>query len=260
MHILFLGDIIGAPGRKLVKKLLPKLKEYYKIDVVIANGENAAGGKGITPPVLKELFACQIDVITSGNHIWDRKEVFGIINEEPRLLRPANMSRQAPGKGVALISCGEHRLGIVNLIGRIFMPPAECPFQTALQEINRIKKITPNIIVDFHAEATSEKIALGWFLKDKVSAVIGTHTHVQTADERIYPEQAAYISDAGMIGPYNSILGLDPALIIKRFLTGLPVSWKLAAGACILNGVYLHINPANGKALQIKRIAEHDNI
>ncbi len=260
MHILFLGDIIGSPGRKVVTRLVPELRKTYKINLVIANGENSAGGKGITPPVLKELFDSKIDVVTSGNHIWDRKEVLKVIDKEPRLLRPANMSINAPGKGSAVIPCGEYSVGVLNLIGRIFMPPAECPFQAAAKEIAAIQKITPNIIVDFHAEATSEKIAMGWFLKSKVSAVIGTHTHVQTADERIYDEKAAYISDVGMVGPYNSILGLDPDLILEKFLTGLPVNWRIAAGECVLNGLYLHIDPANGKALQIKRIAKRYNI
>ncbi|RJX24673.1 MAG: TIGR00282 family metallophosphoesterase [Dethiobacter sp.] len=260
MHILFLGDIVGSPGRKVVKNFLPELREIYKIDLVIANGENAAGGRGITPPVMNELFNSKVDIITTGNHIWDRKEILGVINEETRLIRPANMSLHAPGKGVALVPCGDYFIGVLNIMGRIFMPPVDCPFQVAAREIALLQKVTPNIIVDFHAEATSEKLAMGWFLKKKVSAIIGTHTHIQTADERIYMGKTAYISDAGMVGPYNSILGLDPDLVLDRFLKGLPINWQLASGECILNGIYLHINPLNGKALEIKRIVKKYNI
>ncbi len=259
MNILFLGDIVGSPGREAVKKLLPELKEKYKIDLVIANGENGAGGKGLTPSVMEELFNCGIDVITSGNHIWDRKEIFEIIDKEERLLRPANMSPNVPGKGSLLLRCGVNLVGILNLQGRIFMPPIDCPFQTAAREIALLQRNTPNIIVDFHAEATSEKLAMGWFLKDRVSAVLGTHTHVQTADERIYAGKTAYISDVGMVGPLNSILGLDPNLILEKFLTGLPVKWKLAEGECILNGVFLQLDPLKGKTLYIERIAKRFN-
>lgn len=259
MNILFLGDIVGSPGREAVKKLLPELKEHFKIDLVIANGENAAGGKGLTPSVMEELFRNEIDIITSGNHIWDRKEILEVIDKEERLLRPANMSRNIPGKGSVLVKCGDYLIGILNLMGRIFMSPVDCPFQTAAREVARLQKSTSNIIVDFHAEATSEKLAMGWFLKDKVSAVIGTHTHVQTADERIYAGRTAYISDVGMVGPFNSILGLDPDLILEKFLTGLPVKWKVAEGECVLNGVYLQIDPSEGNTLHIERIAKRYN-
>lgn len=261
MNILFLGDIVGCPGRKIVKNLLPQLIEFYEIDLVIANGENAAGGKGITLPILKELFKDGIDVVTTGNHVWERREILKFINEEKRLLRPANMSASAPGKGSTVIQCGNHFVGILNLIGRIFMSPAECPFLVAAKEVALLQKVTPNIIVDFHAEATSEKIAMGWFLKGKVSAVLGTHTHVQTADEKIYDEGTAYISDAGMVGPYNSVLGLDPDLVLDRFLTGLPTKWRLADGEGLLNGIYLQIDSQSGKALRIERIAQRcDNL
>lgn len=260
MNILFLGDIVGRPGRKVVDVLLPQLIESYEINLVIANGENTAGGKGITKPILKELFENNIAVVTTGNHVWERKEILQFIDEEIRLLRPANMSVRAPGRGATVVQCGAHSVGVLNLIGRIFMPPAECPFQTAAKEVALLQKITPNIIVDFHAEATSEKIAMGWFLKGKVSAVIGTHTHVQTADERIYDEGTAYLSDAGMVGPYNSVLGLDPDLIVERFLTGLPTPWRLAGGEGLLNGVYLQVDPQSGRALKIEKIAQRCEI
>lgn len=259
MHIIFLGDIVGKPGRKTVKKILPELREYYNADLVIANGENAAGGRGITPAVLSELLTLNIDVITTGNHIWDRKEIMSIINEQARLLRPANMSPHSPGKGVAIVPCGDHLIGIMNLVGRIFMSPADCPFQVAIREIDLLQKITPTIILDFHAEATSEKLAMLWFLKDKVSAIIGTHTHVQTADERICGK-TAYISDVGMVGPYNSVLGLEPESVLEKFLKGMPSDWRLATGECILNGIYLQIDPSNGKTLQIERIVKRYNI
>ncbi|NMB35383.1 MAG: TIGR00282 family metallophosphoesterase, partial [Firmicutes bacterium] len=239
MNILFLGDIVGRPGRNTVAALLPGLIKRYNADLIIANGENAAGGKGITPPILKELYENSIDVVTTGNHVWGRREIIKVIDKEERLLRPANMAAGAPGKGTTIVQCGDHSVGVLNLIGRVFMPPADCPFQTAAQKIPLLQKVTPNIIVDFHAEATSEKIAMGRFLKGRVSAVFGTHTHVQTADEKIYDEGTAYITDAGMTGPYHSVIGLDPELVLDGFLTGLPTRWRLAAGEGLLNGIYL---------------------
>ena len=256
LNILFIGDIFGRPGRKLVRKLLPELKECYNIHLTIANGENAAGGLGLTADVMRELFAMGIDVLTSGNHIWDKKDILGLIGDEKRLLRPANFPPGVPGKGAGLFQAGELPVGILNLAGRVFMPPqCDCPFQTAVREVEALLQKTPIIVVDFHAEATSEKLAMGWLLRDKVTAVIGTHTHVQTADERIYPEKAAYISDAGMAGPYNSILGLDPEEALRRFQTGLPIKWKIADGECMLCAVAVSAEPETGKATNIERIA-----
>ncbi len=257
MQILFLGDIFGKPGRQLVKKMLPGLKERFNIDLTIANGENAAGGLGLTPSVMQELFETGIDILTSGNHIWDKKDILGAIDGEKRLLRPANFAPSIPGKGAEIFQVGSFQVGVLNLAGRLFMPAqSDCPFNTAKREVEILLKTTPLLIVDFHAEATSEKLAMGWLLRDKASAVIGTHTHVQTADERIYPEKAAYISDAGMVGPYTSILGLDPDEILRKFMTGLPMKWKLAEGECMLNGVVINLDPDSGKALEIRRIFE----
>lgn len=254
MRILFMGDIVGKPGRKTVKQALLPLIQENNIDLVIANGENAAGGKGITPEVMEELFSLKIDILTSGNHIYDNKEVLKVIDSEKRLVRPANFPAEAPGKGATIVKAGEHLVGIINLAGRVFMPPVDCPFQQAEQEVALLERITPIIIVDFHAEATSEKLAMGWLLKDRVSAVIGTHTHVQTADDRIIPPRAAYISDVGMVGPYNSVLGLNPDMVLQQFLQGLPLKTELARGECVMSAVLLNISPADGKAIEIQRI------
>ncbi len=252
---MFLGDIVGQPGREAVLWLLPEMKKEKSIDLVIANGENMAGGFGMTPPLLEELFAAGIDVFTSGNHVWDKKEILEIMPTETRLLRPANFAPEAPGRGMGIYDVGEYQVAVINLIGRVFIPlPSDCPFQVASREVEKALQVTPNVIVDFHAEATSEKLALGWLLKDKVSAVLGTHTHVQTADEKIYDEKAAYISDVGMVGPYHSVLGLDPERVLNRFMRGLPVGLELASGEVVFNGVYLTLDPRSGKALELQRI------
>ena len=256
LKILFLGDIVGRPGRKAVQKLLPGMKEEQKIDMVIANGENIAGGFGITPPLMYELFNAGIDVLTSGNHIWNKKEIFQVISAEERLIRPANFPSGIPGRGMGIYKTGNFQVAVINLLGRVFVPlPCDCPFTVALREVENALKITPNIIVDFHAEATSEKLAMGWLLKNKVSAVIGTHTHVQTADERIYPQKAAYITDAGMVGPYYSVLGLDPEKALQKLIYGLPASPDLAPGKVIFNGVLLKLDPYSGKALEFSRVS-----
>lgn len=257
MHILFLGDIFGKPGRQFVKKMLPSLVRRFNIDFTIANGENAAGGLGLTPATVQELFDMGIDVLTSGNHIWDKKIMLEVIDTEKRVLRPANFSSSNPGRGAGIFRAGNLQIGVLNLAGRLFMPPVgDCPFTVAQKEIETLLHATPLVIVDFHAEATSEKLAMGWLLRDKASAVIGTHTHVQTADERIYPEKAAYITDAGMVGPYTSILGLDPDEALGKLMTGLPMKWKIAEGTCMLGGVALTLDESSGKALEIQRILE----
>ena len=256
MRILVIGDIVGEPGRNIIRDLLPLLKEEEKIDFVIANGENAAGGSGITPKITQELLAYGIDVITTGDHIWKRKEVLEIIDREPRLLRPANYPSGAPGKGSVIVTASNNvKVGVINLVGRIFMEPLECPFRIGEEETERISKSTKNIIVDIHAEATSEKIALGYFLDGKVSAVIGTHTHVQTADEKILPKGAAYITDIGMTGSSSSVLGREVEPIIKRFLTGLPAHFDVAKENPVISGVILEINPETGQTTKIQRIA-----
>ncbi|MCK5139607.1 MAG: TIGR00282 family metallophosphoesterase, partial [Thermodesulfovibrionia bacterium] len=209
MKVLFVGDIVGEPGRKALRQGLPKLVEKLKIDFIIANAENAAGGFGITKPIGEELFAYGIDVLTSGNHIWDKKEAITYIPQEHRLLRPANYPERVPGKGSIVTSTdtGE-KIAVLNISGRVFMRQIDCPFSVSEREIQKLKEQTGIIVVDFHGEATSEKLAFGWFLDGKVSAVIGTHTHVQTADETILPKGTAYITDVGMTGPVNSVIGI----------------------------------------------------
>jgi len=254
MKVLFIGDIVGRPGRRAVHQLLPDIIKNNAIDLVVANGENAAAGFGVTREVIDELFNCQIDILTSGNHIWDKREVIDFIDEYPTLLRPANFPPQVPGRGSLLTTAGGIQVGIINLVGRIFMPPADCPFRTAEREIEALKGKTKIIIVDFHAEATSEKIALGWFLDGRVSAVIGTHTHVQTADERILPNGTAYITDAGMTGPFDSVIGTRKELVIERFLTMMPNKFDVAKGDIRLQGVIIDLDEHTGQARFITRL------
>lgn len=255
MKILFIGDIVGKPGRQIVAALLPKLKAEFQLDFVVANAENAAGGSGITSPVADELFKCGIDLLTSGDHIWKKKEILEIIDKTRRILRPANYPETTPGVGsCTLESRSGVTVGVINLVGRVFMQPAECPFQTAKREIEKLKKETPLILVDIHAEATSEKIALGYFLDGLVSAVIGTHTHIQTADEKILPKATAYITDLGMTGPYNSVIGQRIDQIIQRFLTGMPTRFEVATEDIQLHGVVLDVDSKTGRANSIERI------
>ena len=255
MKILFIGDIVGKPGRKAIQKGLPGLMSKLKIDFVIANGENAAGGFGITQAIGEDLFSLGIDILTSGNHIWDKKEAVTYIAKENRLLRPANYPPDVPGAGTMIMkSRSGHAIGVLNLEGRVFMRPIDCPFQAAKREVRELKKETNIIIVDFHGEATSEKAAIGWFLDGEVSALIGTHTHVQTADERILPQGTAFISDAGMTGPVNSIIGVKKSQIINKFLTQIPVRFETARGESLLSCVVVDVNAKTGKASSIQRI------
>ncbi|MDD2497628.1 MAG: TIGR00282 family metallophosphoesterase [Desulfitobacteriaceae bacterium] len=254
MRILFIGDIVGKPGRAIIERQLAVLQEEYNIDFTIANGENAAGGNGINRKVFQELSNYGIDVITMGNHVWDKKEIFDIIDTEKRLLRPANYPKGSPGVGWNIYSIGkETKIAVVNLAGRIYLPPLDCPFQAADAILQQIKSVTSVIIVDFHAEASSEKIAMGWYLDGRVSAVIGTHTHVQTGDDRLLKRGTAYITDVGMTGPRDSVLGVDKDLIIKKFTTQLPVRFEVASGDIQLNGVVLDVAD-NGKTFGIQRI------
>ena len=208
MNILFIGDIVGSPGRKAIAKLLPGIKEEYEVDFVVANAENASGGSGITAKVATELFASGVDVLTSGDHIWKRSEIFQLINQEERILRPLNYPQGSPGRGAHVFkSASGVKVGVINVNGRVFMEALDCPFKTTLKAREDLARETKIIIVDMHAEATSEKIALGWYLDGKVSAIFGTHTHIQTADEKILPKGTAYITDAGMTGPYDSVIG-----------------------------------------------------
>lgn len=254
MNLLFIGDIVGRPGRKTVKSILSKLILKYNINFVVANGENAAGGAGLTKKVAEELFNNGIDCLTMGNHTWDNKEIFEFIDDERRVIRPANYPPDTPGNGYTILRKDNMKLGIVNLLGRVFMNPLNCPFITVEQILQELKKTTEIIIIDFHAEATSEKMAMGWFLDGKATAVLGTHTHIQTADERILPGGTGYITDVGMTGPRNSILGVKSDLVIRKFITQLPVSFKVASGENIFNGVLLKIDDKSKKVYEVKRI------
>ncbi|MEA2006041.1 MAG: TIGR00282 family metallophosphoesterase [Acidobacteriota bacterium] len=251
--ILFIGDIIGRPGRKVLKKFLPQLKSKYSPTLIIANGENAAGGAGITEKICRELLS-EVNVLTSGNHVWDKREVFSFIGREPRLLRPANYPPQNPGRGTYIFEDGEGRkVGILNLQGRVFMEPIDCPFRVADMEVENLRKVTPVIIVDFHAEATSEKQALGWYLDGKVSAVLGTHTHVPTADERILPRGTAYITDMGMVGGLDSVIGIQRGPALQRFLTGRPQRFEPEKDGSILSAMFIEVDCQTGKALTIQK-------
>ena len=255
MKILFTGDIVGKPGREAIYRLLPTLKKEFSLELVIANAENAAGGSGITPSIAEELFSCGVDLLTSGDHIWKRREVLEVIDKEERILRPANYPENTPGRGaVSIISKGKVEVGVINLVGRVFMQAVECPFRVAQREIQALKKKTPIVIVDMHAEATSEKQALARFLDGEVSCVVGTHTHVQTADERILPKGTAYITDLGMTGPHESILGRRIEDVIERFVTQMPVRFEVAEEDVQLQGVVVEINPTTAKAISIERI------
>jgi len=256
MKILFIGDIVGKPGRRAVQEILPSLIGNREIDLVIANCENAAAGFGITRDVVEELYDAHIDILTSGNHIWDKKEVLGFIEDYETLLRPANYPGIVPGKGSVLMptAAGDY-VGVLNLAGRIFMQPIDCPFVTAKKEIVRFKAKTNVIIVDMHAEATSEKKALGWYLDGEVSAVLGTHTHVQTADDEVLPGGTAYISDVGMTGPFDSVIGIKKDTIIEKFLTQVPNKFDVAKGDIRLQGVLMDIDTQSGRANAIERIS-----
>lgn len=257
MKILFVGDIVGKAGRRAVQNLLPRIVARHDIDIVIANCENAAGGLGITREVVEELYRNDIDVLTSGNHIWDKKEVMEFIDDYETLLRPANYPSGSLGRGSVSINDSSGRfLGVINLEGRVFMKPLDCPFRVAEREIERLRSHSNIIIVDMHAEATSEKQAMGWFLDGKVSAVLGTHTHVQTADERILPNGTAYITDVGMTGSMDSVLGVNKDIALERFLTLRPNKFEVAKKNVWLQGVVIDCDVAKGTCLSIERINE----
>lgn len=254
MKILFIGDIVGKPGRRAVRELLPWIVEERRIDFVIANCENAAAGFGVTSEVIEELYGCRIDVLTSGNHIWDKKEIMDVAEGYETLLRPANYPAGAPGRGSVVVARPDGiRVGVINLAGRVFMNPLDCPFRTADREIEEMKNKARVIIVDMHAEATSEKIAMGWYLSGRVTAVLGTHTHVQTADDRILPGETAYITDVGMTGPFDSVIGIRKEVILQRFLLQMPNKFDVAKGDVRLQGVTVEIDP-DGRAKAIERV------
>ena len=255
MKVLFVGDIVGRRGRKMVRRMIPALRRENDIDLIIANVENAAGGFGITPAVARQILAMGVDVMTSGNHIWDKKEVLPYIDDEPRLLRPHNYPPGVPGRGAYEGVTGEGvRYGVLNLQGRVFMPNIDCPFRCAEEQVSRFRKRTQVLIVDFHAEATSEKLALGWSLDGRVSAVLGTHTHVPTADTRLFPKGTAYVSDVGMTGCYDSVIGVSVQTALPRFLTAMPTRFAGATGLASMASVLLDIDESTGLARSIRRI------
>ncbi|ARK30929.1 TIGR00282 family metallophosphoesterase [Halalkalibacter krulwichiae] len=254
MRILFIGDVVGSPGRKMVKEYTMKLKQQYKPTITVINGENAASGKGITEKIYKGFLDAGAQIVTLGNHSWDNREIFEFIDQAKALIRPANYPAGVPGKGYTLFKYNQIEIAVINLMGRTFLPAIDCPFQKVDEILEELNGRTPFIFVDFHAEATSEKQAMGWYLDGRVSAVVGTHTHVQTADERILPQGTAYLTDVGMTGPYDGILGVEKEAVLHRFLTSLPVRFNVAEGREQLSAVVIDLNPKTGQATSIKRI------
>lgn len=260
MKILFIGDVVGSPGRDMVKEYLPKLKEKYHPTMTIINGENAAAGKGITEAIYRQFLEWGAQVITMGNHTWDKKEIFEFIDDAKYLIRPANFPENNPGKGIVYLNLNGTLVAVINIQGRTFLPAIDDPFQKIDQLIEEAKQKTNIIFVDFHGEATSEKQAFGWYVDGRVSAVVGTHTHTQTADERILPAGTAYITDVGMTGPYDGILGVERDAVLKRFLTSLPVRFEITkTGRKQLNGVLITIDTNSGKTEKIQRILINDD-
>lgn len=255
MKLLFIGDIVGKTGRNATKLLIPPIVSKYRIDLVVANGENAAGGFGITDKTASEIFSYGVNIITTGNHVWDKKEFIPQISKEDRVLRPLNYPPGVPGFGSIVYSVHDRlKVAVVNLSGRVFMSNTDCPFRTGIEIIDKLRAETKIIVIDFHAEATSEKIAFGYYMDGKVSAVIGTHTHVQTADEKILPGGTAYITDVGMTGPSDSVIGIEKQQIIQRFLTNMPMRFETAKGAGIFSAVVVDIDEETGKAAAIQRL------
>ena len=254
MNILMVGDVFGEPGRAAIAKLLPRLREQYKIDLAVVNVENAAAGFGVTPLIAKTFLDQGVDVMTSGNHIWDKKEIVEYIGKENLLLRPANFPAGTPGTGYITVKAGAYKVAVLNLMGRIFMLPIDCPFTKANEIVPQLRKETPIILVDMHCEATSESQAMGWHLDGRVTAVVGTHRHVQTADERVLPGGTAYITDLGMTGPVDSVIGVDKDLILRRFLTQMPVRFEPAKGPAALHGAVITVDPETGRASDIQRL------
>ncbi|HUC90895.1 MAG TPA: TIGR00282 family metallophosphoesterase [Paenibacillus sp.] len=253
MKVLFIGDIVGNTGRSALKQVLPSLTSKYNPHIVIVNGENAAAGRGITAQIAREFFEWGVHGITMGNHTWDNKDIFEWIDEEPRIVRPANFP-EAPGRGSALIKANGKTLGIVNLQGRTFLPPIDCPFRKADELVGSLRKQTPCVLVDFHAEATSEKIAMGWYLDGRVSIVVGTHTHVQTNDDTILPQGTAYLTDSGMVGSKEGVLGMERTAVEHRFLTQLPVRFTVDEGKWQFHGLLADLDESTGKAKSLMKI------
>jgi len=254
MNVLMIGDVFGESGRAAVARLLPGLRREHAADLVVANVENAAGGFGVTPAFARAFLDQGVDVMTSGNHIWDKREIVEYIAKENLLLRPANYPAGTPGVGWVTVKAGPHRVAVLNLMGRVFMNPIDCPFRTADAVLPELRRETSIILVDMHAEATSESVAMGWYLDGRVSAVVGTHRHVQTADERVLPGGTAYITDLGLTGPTDGVIGVDRETIIQRFLTQMPTRFEPAKGPAALHGVVITVDPESGRASAIRRV------
>lgn len=259
MRILAIGDVIGRPGRAALQRQLRELRQRHDVGFVVANAENSAGGFGVTRESAREMFDAGVDCLTSGNHVWDKKEVIPYLDVERRLLRPANYPSPSPGRGSYVGTApGGVRVGVINLMGRVYMPSTDCPFRTADALLGELDGMTDVILVDMHAEVTSEKMAMGWYLDGRVSLVFGTHTHVPTADERLLPGGTAYLTDIGMTGPYDSVIGVEKDAILERFLTGRPVRFVTADGNVWLRAALVDVDETTGKARSIERIAIRD--
>ncbi|MBR6014207.1 MAG: TIGR00282 family metallophosphoesterase [Selenomonadaceae bacterium] len=254
MRILMTGDVFGRTGRRAFAEHTAKLKKEKNIDMVVVNGENAAHGKGLTLPTLNALYSGGADVVTTGNHIWDKKDVLAFIDQEPFLLRPANYPANTPGKGFCIFPYKAKNIGVINLQGRVFMNSLDCPFSCASEILKEIQRECDIILVDFHAEATSEKMALAYFLDGKITALVGTHTHVQTADEKILPNGTAYITDLGMTGPINSIIGVQPDSVVEQFTTCILKKFEPAEGACVYCGLIIEVDDKTNRAVKVERI------
>lgn len=256
MKVLLVGDVVGRPGRRAVRQILPEVVADTGAELVVANGENSAGGFGLTRATVEELLGAGVDVITTGNHVWDRREILTFIDEFPQVLRPANFPPGTPGHGMTVVKSrkGGHPVAVINLMGRTFMPPLDCPFRTADRLLEELADKVRIVIVDFHAEATAEKVSMGWHLDGRVSAVFGTHTHVATADERVLPGGTAYITDLGMTGPYDSVIGMARESVLRNMLTALPHRFEVAAGEARMDMAVVEIDPQTGRAFSIRRL------
>lgn len=254
LRVLHVGDIVGSPGRLAFSRVVARLREKKPIDLVIVNGENAAAGRGITPALAEELFQAGAQVITLGDHAWDQKEILPFIAREPRLVRPANFAPAAPGRGLTTVDTPKGRVSVLSLIGRVFMPPADCPFRMADELLKNRVALGCCVFAEIHAEATSEKIALGRHLDGRVTSLVGTHTHVQTSDEAILPKGTAYLTDLGMTGPKDSVLGRDVESVLHKFVTGLPTKFEVATNDVVLEGAMIEADPATGRATKIERV------
>jgi hypothetical protein len=254
MRILMIGDVVASPGRRVLAHWLPRLRDELALDLVVANVENAAGGVGITAAVAEEIRSCGVDVMTGGNHIWDKSEGIAAIEESAAIVRPLNYPAGTPGRGFGIYPVDGQPVAVLNALGRIFMNPIDCPFRGIDHALGRLDPAIKVILVDFHAEATAEKIAMGWYLDGRVSAVVGTHTHVQTADERVLPQGTGYLTDAGMTGPHDSVIGVRKELALRRMTSGLPVRFQPAEHDLRLHGVWFEIDPASGRARRAERV------